>query len=194
MSSRIKLCICFVLCVLTSCTQDSNATNTAPQTDNALLDEAVPPGLQDILINPDRVTLFTIVTGKDAPVLGDEVFARLPLFNDQEKGMSKSGPPRVLARAELRSDDALKLISTLVAAINDGERGGVACFYPHHALRVEKDQRWLDMLICFECYNYKILPGGGSNNVHMSRETGMEDAWRAVVRRHGLRDVSDKGK
>jgi hypothetical protein len=35
-----------------------------------LLDEAVPPGLQGVLENPDKVTLYTLVTEQDLPDAG----------------------------------------------------------------------------------------------------------------------------
>jgi hypothetical protein len=42
------------------------------------------------------------------------------------------------------------------------------------------------------CYNYLVHPDGGYNNVHMSKATGMEETWRAIVRKHGLRDISEE--
>lgn len=152
------------------------------------MDLAVPPDQQDILHNPDKVTLFTVVTGWDLRVessLSEEEFNALPKFGGDDD-------VRVLGEAQIDAADAKAAIDSFVSAVQDGRQLSAACFMPHHALRVEKGGRTLDIQICFMCMNYKVTPGGGENNVAMSKASGMEDIWRGIVRKHGLRDISDK--
>lgn len=152
---------------------------------------AVPPSMQDLLRDFDRATLFTIVgESEEGPTsLTTQEIRDLPRY-----GEGPAAEYHILAQAELdMATDARPMIDTFIKSVNAGERAAVACFWPHHALRLEKDGRTLDILVCFMCHNYMVLPDGGYNNVHMSKSTGMEDTWRGIVRKHGLRDVSDKG-
>jgi hypothetical protein len=183
MGLRFIVCLFIALFALSGCGSDVGG---------GLMDEAVPPSAQDILANPDKVTLFTIVSYLDSGKLGKEEYAALPVFSDSAKASSKGGQYRVLASSVVDEADGASLISSMVQAVKQGEEAGVACFFPHHAIRVEKAGRTLEILICFMCHNYMVLPEGGYNNVHMSRATGMEDTWRAIVLKHGLRDISDR--
>lgn len=151
---------------------------------------AVPPAMQNLLRDFDRATLSTLVSENEVEETGlskAEIDA-LPRY-----GEGLAAEYRILAQAELdQVSEAQPMIDSFIKAVNAGERVAVACFFPHHALRLEKDGRKLDILICFMCHNYMVLPSGGYNNVHMSKAQAMESTWRAVVRKHGLRDISDK--
>jgi hypothetical protein len=161
-----------------------------------LLDQAVPPDLQHVLDEPDRVTLYTLLTTQDVEDFDKAGinYEELPRYLTGSDLHSVAEECRILGQTELDSEDAGQLISTFTRAVNNGEKVGVACFQPHHAIRVEKGGATLDILICFKCMNYLVLPGGGYNNVHMIGKKEMEGAWRATVRKHGLRDISDKEK
>jgi hypothetical protein len=162
-----------------------------------LLDKAVPAAMQDILDSPDKVTLYTVATKFDVhgeSALTHEAYDGLQVLAEKGGESKAAGEARILGHAELEHSEGAELIDSFRTAVKSGKAGGVKCFMPHHAIRVEKDGRTLDILICFKCHNYMVLPDGGYNNVHMSAETGMEDTWRAIVRKHGLRDVSDKEK
>ena len=152
------------------------------------LSEAVPRGMQDILKDPDRVTLYTIATTGDTynGELSPEEFEALPAYGEDTRA-------RILDEVELDpATEGKAAIDAFVAAVMDGEvGGGMACFEPHHALRIEKDGRVLDILVCIKCKNYHVMPDGGYNNMVMPMKE-LEHTWRGIVRKHNLRDISDK--
>jgi hypothetical protein len=192
MKLRFAICLFITVFALIGCAKanDDSATNSASSA-QVLLDLAVSPQSQDILDNPDKVTLYTIAGYLDSKTLKEGEYHALPDFDPL---VAELNGTKVLGSAALSRPDGMALVATLVQAIRQGSEDGVMCFYPHHAIRVEKGDRRLDILICFKCRNYQVVPDGGYNNVVMNTKSGMEDTWRAVVRKHGLRDISDNEK
>jgi hypothetical protein len=155
------------------------------------MSKAVPSELRGTLSNPDKVTLYTVVTRQDfGEGLSKQEFEELPWLHGPSEDFRAA---KILASAELSADEYETVLDAFETAVNNGDsNAGMACFVPHHALRIEKAGKTVDILVCFKCRNYHVMPGGGFNNVMMDISTGIEDTWRAVVRKHGLRDVSDK--
>lgn len=149
---------------------------------------AVPPSLQAPLKNPERVTFYTLCD-IGGPQSGDD---GLVDFKEAQSLPKFDGRYRILGQHELGVDEGQELIASFIEAVHGGEKKGVACFWPHHAIRVEGGGHVVDVLICFKCYNFKVSPGGGYNNVLLAQGTGMEDLWRSVVSKYGLKDISKK--
>lgn len=156
-----------------------------PQPKRDLVDLALPPGLRSTVEQPGKVTLYTIChplidTLGDSELNADEA-ELLPAFDDEYK---------VLGSVNVSAEEGQALIDSFKTAVSQGQENGVMCFIPHHAIRVESAGRIVDILVCFKCYNYKVNPGGGYNNVVMSNRTGMEVLWRSLVAKYRLRDIT----
>jgi hypothetical protein len=149
---------------------------------------AIPSALQGPLKAPDKVTFYTLcdVGGPqsfDDGLVDFKEAQALPKFDDRY---------RILGQRELEADQGQELIASFIEAVQGGEKKGVSCFIPHHAIRVVGGGKVVDILVCFKCYNFKVSPGGGYNNVRLAQGTGMEELWRGVVSKHGLRDISNE--
>jgi hypothetical protein len=144
-----------------------------------LTDLAIPPERRNTLRIPESVTLYTIASKNE--------------LEESSLWTEKIGGYVILDEVELDpATDGRLLIDSFLEAVQHGIEDGTACFNPHHALRIDGPGGEIRTIICFECHNYRVEPAGGDNNVVMSTETGMEDTWRSVVRKHKLRDISDK--
>lgn len=141
-------------------------------------------------MNPDSITLFTLASESDildSSITKDE-YLKLPTFSGYIVCMY-----RVLGQVDVgHSPDGTALTETLKSAAAANWSGGASCFIPHHAIRVHKgDARW-DILVCFMCSKYSILQKQPHIRSIDHRSTGMQRTWRRIVRKHGLRDISDK--
>lgn len=96
--------------------------------------------------DPDELTLFSI----DGTETWKQPTAEPPLY----------GCP-VLGRVEI-GDPARR--REIMAAVRDGIRNAPtepkACFFPRHMLRVGKDGKTVDVVICFQCDNYRLYRVG----------------------------------
>ena len=148
------------------------------------IDMAVPSSYQSMLNDFDKATFFTLTSGTDKEMgLKPDDFDSLPEF--------KHADVRIVDKVELTESEARLLIEKFIWALENGEANvGTACFFPHHAIRLEKGERKLDILVCFMCHNYHVYPDGGRNNARLNFSGGIEIAWRDIVARHSLRDVS----
>ncbi|MCB9893691.1 MAG: hypothetical protein H6839_04505 [Planctomycetes bacterium] len=147
------------------------------------LDIAVPAGLQDILENPDSASLATLAADSEFKLHKE-------LKGIDPASLELVGEYRVIDGATLDEHHLRVLVESFKKAFFAGEMEGMLCFEPHHALRLRKDSRHLDILICFYCHNYKVLPYGGYNNVVLDMDTGIENTWRTLVARYRLLDIS----
>lgn len=80
----------------------------------------------------------------------------------------------VLGKVEIADQRRRKAI---VDAVGVGIRGGrfvASCFWPHHAIRAEKDGQSVDYIICFYCSNFRIYSGksvtGGGATTNVSEK------------------------
>jgi hypothetical protein len=158
-----------------------------PPGEGGIVDVGVPSRLQAILKNPDSITLYTIyfeTSQEDREQVDDsKLMGRDELFV-------------ILDQTELDpATEGKILIDSFLQSLRKGqELGGAMCFEPHHAIRVEKDGDVAEVIICFLCHNFEVNPGGDSNNIILDLDTGIEAKWRSIVRKHKLRDISDKEK
>lgn len=190
MTTKLHYVGLMMLMLVSACSKSSNdASGSAEQSKRpTTLDLAVPPGLQDLLVKADSATFYTIASDMDFELGQRQELKDLDAMKLERIGTNYY----VLDRVELSQEEISSVVASFQQAYYDGEEGGMMCFWPHHAIRLTKGDRVLEILICFKCRNYQVLPGGGYNNVVLKTHGGMEDAWRSIVRKYGLRDVSEK--
>jgi hypothetical protein len=75
--------------------------------------------------------------------------------------------------------DDPKRREALIAAFNRGiarSNGEEAkCFWPRHALRLERDGKVTDYLICFQCLQFASYPGGQGGAIDRSPQPTFDD-------------------
>lgn len=166
-----------LFCVITLATV---SCRTANRVDNAMSRD-----LQAALKNPDSVTLFTLANDYD--VMSETI------TEEEYREILRGSALGALGQAEVDvSSDGKALIETLQVAAATGENYGAMCFMPHHAIRVRKGGARWDIVVCFMCCNYRTTQKGFGFGGLETKASGMETTWRNIVRKHGLRDISDK--
>jgi hypothetical protein len=170
-----------VFLMLAACSGGTPSSNEEFAPHPEYFDVAVPKSLQDVFDKPDRAQLFTVITSGDIEVkLKDPKLKELPRLHDWY----------IVGEAGLSADETARLKDSFKEAVIKGEFNGMMCFFPHHVLRLVKGRRTLDLVVCFQCRNFEVLPEGGRNNVVFSDKTGMEKVWRQVVADHKMKDYS----
>ncbi|MEZ5991176.1 MAG: hypothetical protein R3E76_02355 [Planctomycetota bacterium] len=179
----LSLSVCVLTLLATACSDDQPPEPVPPPLHREVLfHAAVPVSLQDVFEHPDRAVLFTIISDVDFDIRQvDPALRELPRLHDWH----------ICDSAELTTQETESLSSTFRRAIVEGEFNSKSCiFAPHHVLRLEKDTRYLEIVVCFQCHEYQVLPEGGYKNINLNKDVGLEEAWRDVVAKHGLRDYS----
>jgi hypothetical protein len=114
---------------------------------------------------PDRLTLYSIDGRQD-----DHDDKPGP-----DSGKTFYGYP-VLGKVAI---DDPKRREALIVAFNRGiarSDGTMAnCFWPRHALRLEKDGKVTDYLICFQCLQFASYPGQGGGAIDRSPQPTFDD-------------------
>lgn len=132
----------------------TSASGIPPLTeqDSVRLEERFPKRQREVLQNAKHVDVYE---------LGDCQFPEKGGPNDQglwpiEK--NKFQGCRVLRRARV-SDPAERkgLVDTILYSIGSSHMGN-ACFWPRHGIRAVHDGQLIELLICFECENFKGAP------------------------------------
>jgi hypothetical protein len=181
---RRLLMVLVLVGFIVGCSGSDPASPAEPQLEplpsQVLFDAAVPVSLQSLFEHPKRAVLYTVL---------DDSELRL-LSGNNPPDLRRVHEWLVYDEAELTMEETALLTGSFEKAVIAGDYNGVACFMPHHILHLEKDGGWLDVAVCFQCHNFKVLPHGGYNNVVLSHDVGMEDTWRRVVAAHGLKDFS----
>ncbi len=141
---------------------------------------AFPPELRDVVRFPDRVMLFTICAEK-------ELKGRRPAA--EIEALPKLDGYCVLDSTPVSSEEGRLLIDSFLGSVKAGKEEVVMCFRPHHAIRVERGTQTVELLVCFECYNYKVNPNGGDGDVQLG-DAAAEQSWRSLVAKYGLEDIT----
>lgn len=172
----------FVLFVAACTEEPPPPIEEQPLDREVLFDAAVPVSLQDVFDDPDQAVLFTVISGHEIKdELRDESLLNLPRLDEWY----------IYDRADLGLGAWKELADSFKQAVVAGEYNSKPCiFAPHHVLRLSKGVRVLEIIVCFRCHEFKVLPEGGYKNVCLSTEVGMESTWRKVVADKGLRDYS----
>ncbi len=63
---------------------------------------------------------------------------------------------------------------------------GMACFNPHHALRLVKNKRVIDVIICFGCGNTQIWENGEQKTGDLPANRDAEEYVASVLRKHHI--------
>lgn len=148
---------------------------------NPLESIAFPGDLLTPLENPERITFYTLAEEFELEdQLSESEIQALPEFHGY----------RILGTAELSlATSGQTAIDSLRKAVREGAPMSVECFFPHHGIRVEGGGHVTEILVCFECTNFAVFPDGPRNEVMIEIEE-MEPAWRDIVRKHDLTDIS----
>jgi len=99
-------------------------------------------------VDANNLTLYSIdgnniTMPRDQPIEGDD-FHGCPVLGK----VDISDPTRRKA-----------IVEALAAGISEIPMEVKACFWPHHAIRAEKNGQTIDCLICFYCSNFRIYSG-----------------------------------
>lgn len=63
--------------------------------------------------------------------------------------------------------------ASLIAALDDGiarAQESAACFNPRHGIRVVRDKKTVELVICFECMNFYVYANGNKSGGGISRD------------------------
>lgn len=85
---------------------------------------------------------------------------------------------RILAAMELRGDSKSKLLGKLYTGIAE-EAHPARCFNPRHAIRAKSGDRYVDLVICFECGQIKSWVNGKSGGCLVS--SSPEETFNAFL-------------
>jgi len=141
--------------------------------------ELLPGDARDVLEQAERMeilALFPYPGSDEAPATAHAPFHDYP----------------VLGRADVPAADRPALVAALYRALNENNDTVASCFSPRHGLRVEKGDRTVDLVICFECLQ---IEGHGADP---SKETGgltsesAEPTFDALLTRLGLPKHKDE--
>ncbi len=139
-----------LLLLITGCTT-SPAVPTKPT-------ETVPDWLQP-MAQATRITLYSI--------------------DGTEKNKDQKMPPAmeefrgypVLGKIEIKSaDERAEVVQALKQGTENLNHGFARCFWPRHALRVERNGKITDYVICFECFWIKAFLGNEVKDIVTSKE------------------------
>lgn len=146
------------------------------------VEKGVPEEFHKALQEPDRVTFYTVMNPLDSPDAREQI-ERMPKLHYMG----------ILGSQELTREEGRELIDTFIQAVKKGTTEAAAsCFNPHHVIRVEGAGKTVDIIVCFECQNFEVTPGGKLNAVVFNDFRPMYDAWMAVVAKYGLKDLSKR--
>jgi hypothetical protein len=102
--------------------------------------------------DPDQLIVFSI----DGPSYEKNEGALTP---EQQKGEVVHGYP-VLGKVEVTDRDLRReMIAAVKKSIRSPNDSGRNCFFPRHLVRVIKDGKTFDLMICFQCRNYEAYAG-----------------------------------
>src|SRR5438270_721857 len=108
-----------------------------------LMPNAVPAAAAEALAKPESVELLSL----DPKLLTEKP-------KDDFHGW------KVLGRTTVKDDATRKkLAADLATAAESSEGLAAACFNPRHGLRVTRNGKTVDFVICFECWQVKVYEG-----------------------------------
>lgn len=113
---------------------------------------------------------------------------------DPLKASMRQSPPAdvmrgfgVLGRATLsdaaRCDELVRLIARGIA---ESDGSAAMCFNPRHGLRVRRDGRTLELLICYECLQMRAWSDAGSTQADVLTSASVEPAVSSLFEAAGL--------
>jgi hypothetical protein len=169
---RLELILIACLFIgLTACTK--TPPSNGPLTGKELLNSVLTADMQQILLHPDEVEIFTI---HPDPNNKDEVLYKVI---DRFHGYG------VLGQATLEDKVTCELLgSSLVNAIKQGRDDGVLCFEPRHAIRAKRGWSSVDVVVCFHCRNAYVFDSERKSDVVVDIKALA--SWKRVFAEHKL--------
>jgi hypothetical protein len=82
-----------------------------------------------------------------------------------------------------RRQELLRLVSRGIA---DSDGSAALCFNPRHGLRVRRDGRLLEVLICYECLQMRVWPDAGAPRVELTTSQAVEPEVTRLFETAGL--------
>ena len=77
---------------------------------------------------------------------------------------------KVLGQTELRGQDKRQLLAHFYDAVAQRNKFRAACFAPHHGLRVQRNGKTVDLVICFTCGQFETHGLGPKTNAIIAKE------------------------
>lgn len=146
---------------------DGSEFNKVDPSELLTRDQQFPPQMRDILENAPRIQLFeTEVCSPGGETLTPKVKGRF-------QGC------KVVRQADVTNPEARqRLVEEIIVAMRPFEFGA-ACFDPRHGVRAEHDGRRVELLICFECINFR----GVSNEASFAGgfSTSAEESFKRIL-------------
>ncbi|MGH7977918.1 MAG: hypothetical protein ACREE6_00985 [Limisphaerales bacterium] len=131
----------------------------------------LPPDVQKVLENADTFTLFSINPEPDYEHKAKRT------FQDHE----------ILGQLKIRSTATRKeLIDALNEGISAAGLWGMQCFNPRHAIRAEKGDKTVELLICFECRQIYITSSWATNVILTTTTPNPAATFNKVLKRAGI--------
>lgn len=82
-----------------------------------------------------------------------------------------------------RRQELVRLVSSGIA---DSDGSAALCFNPRHGLRVRRDGRVLEVLICYECLQMRVWPDAGAPRVELTTSQAVEPEVTRLFEAAGL--------
>ncbi len=113
-------------------------------------EEGLPERMREIMEQAPRIQIFAVETCPDGGTT----------LTPNESG--KFQGCKVLRQAKVTdAEQKKKLVTRIISAVEPSDRGA-ACFNPRHGIRAEHDGKRVELLICFECENFRGASSLGS--------------------------------
>ncbi|HLW65757.1 MAG TPA: hypothetical protein VKS79_10595 [Gemmataceae bacterium] len=92
-----------------------------------------------------------------------ETFELLSLDPDSRVDTSKDAfhGYKVLGKTSVKEADARQKLVDSLAKGMEGEIRPAKCFNPRHGIRATHDGKTVELVICFECHQFKVFTGPG---------------------------------
>lgn len=107
------------------------------------------------------------------------------VFPDQPRALDRWA--LVGRRMIASSGDIHDLAAALDGAIRRGDGSYTLCFEPHHALRFQKEDKDVLVIVCFDCFFVEVYGIDGLEGVDLAINSPGELAtWNRIFRKYGL--------
>jgi hypothetical protein len=83
------------------------------------------------------------------------------------------------------ADTRKKLVSEFVKGM-EGDITPARCFNPRHGIRATYSGKTVDLVICFECAQFKLYEGGADKPMHLLIGKGPEPLFDKVLKEAGV--------
>ena len=88
-----------------------------------------------------------------------EVYSLDPVFPEEDAKKAFHGW-KVLGKTTIKDEKQRKaLVVALEKGVKEREDKAPECFQPRHGLRVVRDGKTVDLVICFQCYTIQVFVG-----------------------------------